>query len=209
MIFAPQRGAPFSYPPSFPEPINLGAAFDEPLVASVTSQIRHLAQTGKSLVVIQWGGGQVDDSALLSNARVNSIVWAGYAGQDGGPAILDVITGIWSIAARLPVTQYASFFTSAVEMTDMRLRPNDSYPGKTYKWYNGDPVLPFGHGLHYTNSHFLGHITQQPGNPFSPLFTKRQERTGRLQPGSQLNQMSRMFASPICSRTTGHALYVN
>lgn len=35
-------------------------------------------------------------------------------------------------------------------MSDMYLRPNDTNPGRTYKWYNGTPVFQFGHGLHYT-----------------------------------------------------------
>lgn len=35
-------------------------------------------------------------------------------------------------------------------MTDMSLRPHDSSPGRTYKWYTGTPVYEFGFGLHYT-----------------------------------------------------------
>jgi xylan 1,4-beta-xylosidase len=33
---------------------------------------------------------------------------------------------------------------------DPDLRPSDSSPGRTYKWYDQKPVLPFGYGLHYT-----------------------------------------------------------
>jgi len=40
--------------------------------------IAQLSQLGKPLVVIQFGGGQVDDSALLSNSNVSAIVWGGY-----------------------------------------------------------------------------------------------------------------------------------
>lgn len=47
--------------------------------------VQQLSELGKPLVVVQFGGGQVDDSALLNNTHVNSIVWGGYPGmyQDG------------------------------------------------------------------------------------------------------------------------------
>lgn len=35
-------------------------------------------------------------------------------------------------------------------MTDMTLRPHDSSPGRTYKWYTGAPIFEFGFGLHFT-----------------------------------------------------------
>lgn len=113
--------------------------------------ISELAATGKPLVVLQWGGGQVDDTVLLSNSNVSSLVWVGYPGEVGGTGIRDVLAGTWSIAGRLPVTQYPANYTDEVDMWEMALRPNGSYPGRTYKWYTGTPVLPFGHGLHYTN----------------------------------------------------------
>ena len=39
-------------------------------------------------------------------------------------------------------------------MTDMRLRPSATNPGRTYKWYTGTPVFEFGFGLHYTTFAF-------------------------------------------------------
>ncbi|OJJ42779.1 hypothetical protein ASPZODRAFT_2119063 [Penicilliopsis zonata CBS 506.65] len=115
-----------------------------------------LADTGKPLVVVQFGGGQIDDTALLANDSVNALVWAGYPGQDGGYALLDVLTGKKSIAGRLPVTQYPAKYVDQVSLYDMNLRPNASasFPGRTYKWYTGDAVVPFGFGLHYTDFAF-------------------------------------------------------
>ena len=101
--------------------------------------------------MVQCGGGQVDDSALLANPNVRAILWAGYPGQEGGNAIFDILTGKASVAGRLPITQYPANYTNEVTMYQMNLRPNGSYPGRTYKWYDKTPVLPFGYGLHYAN----------------------------------------------------------
>lgn len=138
--------------------------------------VSQLASVGKPLVVVQCGGGQLDDSALLSNPHVGALLWAGYPGQDGGAAIADILAGKQSPAGRLPVTQYAASYTSEVSLIDPALRPRGNspggkpgcgkgkgkgktttpsdntptFPGRTYKWYSGKPVLPFGHGTHYT-----------------------------------------------------------
>ncbi|KAG8164124.1 hypothetical protein KVR01_006042 [Diaporthe batatas] len=112
--------------------------------------IQQLSEVGKPLVVVQFGGGQVDDTELLSNANVNSIVWGGYPGQEGGNAIIDILTGEKPVAGRLTTTQYPAAYIDEVSLYDPNLRPSDSSPGRTYKWYNKEPVLPFGYGLHYT-----------------------------------------------------------
>lgn len=89
----------------------------------------------------------------------------GYPGQDGGRALFDIIQGVIAPAGRLPTTQYPANYVSRVPMTDMSLRPNSTSgsPGRTYIWYNEEPILPFAHGLHYTN--FTADF--QPANPSS------------------------------------------
>lgn len=66
--------------------------------------IAQLAQVSKVTVVQM--GNQVDSSSLVSNPNVSAIVWAGYPGQDGGTAIMNVLRGKTAPAGRLPVTQY-------------------------------------------------------------------------------------------------------
>ncbi|KAJ7505520.1 glycoside hydrolase family 3 protein [Mycena galericulata] len=113
--------------------------------------IGQLAALGKPLVVLQFGGGQIDDVALKSNSKVNSILWGGYPGQSGGTAILDVLTGKVSPAGRLPTTQYPANYVNEVPMTDMTLRPSSTNPGRTYKWFTGTPTYEFGTGLSFTS----------------------------------------------------------
>lgn len=129
--------------------------------------IDQLANTGKPLVVAQFGGGQVDDTALLRNKNVRALIWAGYPSQAGGTALLNILTGKESIAGRLPVTQYPASYNDEVSMYDMNLHPNDTYPGRTYQWYTGKAVLPFGYGLHYTT--------------FSQKWTKQLRRSYNIQ----------------------------
>jgi beta-D-xylosidase 4 len=109
--------------------------------------IKRLSTLGKPLVIIQ-EGDQLDNTPILTNAGVNSILWASWPGQDGGPAVLQIISGMKSPAGRLPVTQYPANYTK-LPMTDMTLRPSTSNPGRTYRWYP-TPVQAFGTGLHYT-----------------------------------------------------------
>lgn len=113
--------------------------------------IGQLAQQGKPMVVVQMGGGQIDSSPIVNNPNISALVWGGYPGQDGGVAIMDIITGKAVPAGRLPTTQYPASYINEVPMTDMALRPGANNPGRTYKWYEGKAVFEFGHGLHYTN----------------------------------------------------------
>ncbi|KAK4502317.1 hypothetical protein PRZ48_005742 [Zasmidium cellare] len=126
--------------------------------------IQQLSQLGKPLAVVQFGGGQVDDTELLHNKNVTSILWAGYPGQDGGYAVLDILTGKKAPAGRLTTTQYPSDYVNQVSIFDPNLRPSSGNPGRTYKWYTGKPVLPFGYGLHYTN--FNLQWTSPPRNSY-------------------------------------------
>lgn len=111
--------------------------------------IEELSKVSKPLIVLQFGGGQVDDSALLANEGVDALFWAGYPSQAAGTAVFKILTGDSAPAGRLPVTQYPASYVNNVPMTDMSLRPDINNPGRTYRWFN-DSVLPFGYGLHYT-----------------------------------------------------------
>ncbi|KAL0471496.1 glycoside hydrolase superfamily [Neurospora intermedia] len=107
-----------------------------------------LIKLSKPLIVAQMGD-QLDNTPLLAAKAVNSILWANWPGQDGGKAVMQILTGLKSPAGRLPVMQYPANYTAAVPMTDMNLRPSDKLPGRTYRWYP-TAVQPFGFGLHYT-----------------------------------------------------------
>ncbi|MGB6034094.1 MAG: glycoside hydrolase family 3 C-terminal domain-containing protein, partial [Bacteroidota bacterium] len=103
--------------------------------------IREVAGLGKPVVLVLLNG-----SALAVNwaaENVPAIVEAWYPGQAAGTALADVLFGDYNPAGRLPVTFYKS-----VE----QLPPFVEYAMKerTYRYFTGDPLFPFGHGLSYT-----------------------------------------------------------
>jgi beta-D-xylosidase 4 len=146
--------------------------------------IGELAALGKKLIVVQFGAGQLDDTVLLNNKTVNAVVWAGYPGPFGGKAIYDVLTGAQSIAGRLPTTQYPADYVNNLSIYDMNLRPGTNNPGRTYVWYTGNPVLPFGYGLHYTN--FSASWDSTPKTSYSiSSFLPSSSNTTILPPSAQ------------------------
>jgi beta-D-xylosidase 4 len=116
--------------------------------------LRKLAKLGKPLVVVQLGD-QVDNTPLLEDdSGISAILWTSWPGQDGGTAVLRILTGEDAPAGRLPVTQYPAKYADEIPMSSMKLRPTSDHPGRTYRWYQ-DAVQPFGFGLHYTDFEVL------------------------------------------------------
>jgi beta-glucosidase len=100
-----------------------------------------LHATGKPVVLVLLSG-----SALAVNwaqQKLPAILLGWYPGQRGGSALADVLFGDVSPAGRLPVTFY--------ESVD-QLPPFADYAMKdrTYRYFTGQPLYPFGYGLSYT-----------------------------------------------------------
>jgi len=103
--------------------------------------MKAVAATGTPTVLVLLNGSAV--AVNWADAHIPAIVEAWYPGQAAGTAIADVLFGDYNPAGRLPVTFYKSL--------DGML-PFDDYSMKerTYKYFTGDPLYPFGHGLSYT-----------------------------------------------------------
>ena len=104
--------------------------------------IKKIFQVNKNIVLVLMNGSAL--SINWAEKNLPAIVEAWYPGQAGGTAIADVLFGDYNPAGRLPVTFYKS-----VE----DLPPFDDYDmrGRTYKYFEGKPLYPFGHGLSYTS----------------------------------------------------------
>ena len=104
--------------------------------------LKRIYGLGKPIVLVLLNG-----SALAVNwadANVPAILEGWYPGQAGGDAIADVLFGDYNPAGRLPIT----FYHSVDE-----LPPFEDYrmEGRTYRYFRGEPLYRFGHGLSYTS----------------------------------------------------------
>ncbi len=97
--------------------------------------------TGKPLVIVLMNGSAL--SVNWADKNANAILDAWYPGEEGGTAIAQTLVGINNPAGRLPVTFYKS-----VE----QLPPFEDYSMKnrTYRYFTGEPLYPFGYGLGYS-----------------------------------------------------------
>jgi hypothetical protein len=94
----------------------------------------------------------------LNYLQVNCpiISFLGYGGQAGGSGLADILFGDAAPAGRLPQTIYPLSYVNEVSMMDMGMRPNATTgnPGRGYRYYTGQAVLPFGFGLSYSTFTF-------------------------------------------------------
>lgn len=110
------------------------------------------AVSKKPIILVLTGGGPVDVSFAEKDPRIASILWVAYPGETGGNALSEIIFGYQNPGGKLPMTWYLESFTN-VPMTNMNMRadPANGYPGRTYRFYTGDLLYGFGHGLSYTS----------------------------------------------------------
>ncbi|MFL6208561.1 MAG: glycoside hydrolase family 3 C-terminal domain-containing protein [Pyrinomonadaceae bacterium] len=109
--------------------------------------IKEVHTLGKPVVLVLLGG-----SALAVNwadEHVGAIIEAWYPGEEGGTALADVLFGDYNPAGRLPVTFYKSV-TQLPPFADYRMQ------GRTYRYFTGAPLYPFGYGLSYTTFAYSG-----------------------------------------------------
>jgi beta-glucosidase len=113
--------------------LNLPAAQEQLLEA--------VSATGKPVIVVLTNGGAL--SVNKAQEKAGAVLLAGYGGQQCGNAVADILFGDYNPAGRLPVTYYKSINQiPAFENYDMT--------GKTYRFFNQEPLYPFGYGLSYT-----------------------------------------------------------
>jgi len=104
--------------------------------------LKALHEAGKKVVFVCCSGSAV---ALTQEQTetCDAIVEAWYAGEQGGHALADVLFGDYNPSGKLAVTFYRN---------DAQLPPFSDYSmaGRTYRYFSGEPLYPFGYGLSYT-----------------------------------------------------------
>ena len=119
-----------------------GDRLDIELPGTQEKLLIELHRLGKPIVLVLTGGSALTFSFAKEN--ISSILYAWYPGEEGGKAVADVIFGNYNPAGRLPITLY----NSIDQLPDVR---NYSMEGRTYRYFRGDVLYPFGFGLSYTN----------------------------------------------------------
>ncbi len=119
-----------------------GDRTDLSLPKSQEALLKAVAATGKPVVVVLLSGSAV--AVNWANHNVPAILAAWYPGGEGGTAVADVLFGNYNPAGRLPVTFYKTV-DQLPPFTDYSMQ------GRTYRYFKGEPLYPFGYGLSYTN----------------------------------------------------------
>ncbi|MBQ3503983.1 MAG: glycoside hydrolase family 3 C-terminal domain-containing protein [Oscillospiraceae bacterium] len=97
---------------------------------------------GKPTIVLLMAGSAIDLSEAQEKANAVMLTW--YPGAGGGKAIADLLFGAVSPSGKLPLTFYRN-----EALADMPDFTDYSMENRTYRYYTGTPLYPFGYGLNY------------------------------------------------------------
>jgi beta-glucosidase len=103
--------------------------------------VRAVAAAGKPLVVVLMNGSAL--AAEWEKKHAAAVLEAWYSGEEGGAAIAATLSGKYDPAGRLPVT----FYENVGQLPNFE---DYSMKGRTYRYFEGKPLWPFGYGLSYT-----------------------------------------------------------
>jgi len=105
--------------------------------------LRKLRESIKTpIIVVITAGSNVDITSIESYA--DAIFYAWYPGEQGGNALANILLGKISPSGRLPITFYKS-------VNDLPVYKSYAMKGRTYRYYDGKVVYPFGFGLSYSS----------------------------------------------------------
>ena len=106
-----------------------------------------LKGAGKPLVVVLMNGSAL--AVNWANDHANAILDAWYSGEEGGTAIAQTLAGVNNPGGRLPVT----FYKGVEQLPDFE---DYAMKNRTYRYFTGEPLYGFGHGLSYTTFEYSG-----------------------------------------------------
>lgn len=136
---------------------------DKTLLSLPDTQVelmKEIYNLGKPVVLVLMSGSAV--SIPWAQDNIPAILQAWYGGQAGGNALADVLFGDYNPAGRLPVTFYKSV-DDLPEFTDY------SMENRTYRYFEGEPLYPFGYGLSYSRFEYSDFAVPASPSASSPL----------------------------------------
>jgi beta-glucosidase len=115
------------------------------LPAAQEHLLEAMGGTGKPLIVVLTAGSAL--AVRWAKEHADALLDAWYPGEEGGDAIAETLKGKNNPAGRLPVTFYAS-------TSDLPAFTDYSMKNRTYRYYHGEVLYPFGYGLSYSQFSF-------------------------------------------------------
>ena len=100
-----------------------------------------LHQAGKHVIFVNCSGSAIAMTPELESCDAILQWW--YGGEQGGTALAEVLYGQYNPSGKLPVT----FYRSTDDLPDFL---DYTMKGRTYRYFQGQPLFPFGFGLSYT-----------------------------------------------------------
>lgn len=100
-----------------------------------------LHKAGKKVIFVNCSGSAM--GLLPENETCDAIIQWWYGGERGGVALADILFGEKAPCGKLPIT----FYKSTDELPDFL---DYKMKNRTYRYYTGEPLFPFGYGLSYT-----------------------------------------------------------
>jgi beta-glucosidase len=142
--------------------------------------IKEIHALGKPVVLVLLNG-----SALAVNwekDNIPAIIETWYGGQAAGQALADVIFGDYNPAGRLPVTFYKSV-NDLPDFTDYKM------DNRTYRYFRGEPLYPFGYGLSYTTFEYSKLKVAKKLKAGNPLTVSVRVRNTGTMAGDEVAQL--------------------
>ena len=130
-----------------------------------TEVLKKLKATGKPVVFVLMSGSAVAVKWEADN--IPAILSAWYGGEAAGVAVADILFGDYNPSGRLPVTFYA-------DDSDLPDFENYDMANRTYRYFKGSPLFPFGYGLSFSSFNY--EWKEQP----AAAFKKDGTITGRV-----------------------------
>ena len=110
-----------------------------------TDLLKALQATGKPVVFVNCSGSAI--AMPWAAEHLPAILQAWYPGEQGGVAVAEVLFGLINPAGRLPITFYRA-------TGDLPAFDDYSMANRTYRYFDGQPLFAFGHGLSYTRFNY-------------------------------------------------------
>jgi beta-glucosidase len=147
--------------------------------------VEAVAATGKPLAIVLMNGSALAVNWI--NGHANAVLEAWYPGEEGGAAVAETLSGKNNPAGRLPVT----FYTGVDQLPNFE---DYGMANRTYRYFSGKPLYPFGYGLSYTTFSYSGlNIPTQAVSAGQPVGTDVTVTNSGKVPGDEVVQVYLKF----------------